>query len=118
MPAIGGAENVGQGLAGKRVELVLVELRPLDGHRLALRLLDDEIRDELVAAAFLVLLAARMEIAGVDDRQRRGALAVLAETLGQELVVPKPDASSPLPQVESTRMVAPRRVSISRDMPT
>ena len=28
---VGRPENVGQGLAGKRVELVLVELRPLDG---------------------------------------------------------------------------------------
>ena len=54
-------------------------------------LLDHEIGDELVAAAFLMLLAAGMEVAGVDDRQRRGALAVLAQTLGEQLVVPQPD---------------------------
>ena len=53
--------------------------------------LDDEVGDELVAAAFLVLLAAGMEVAGVDDRQRRGALAVLAEAFGEQLVVPEAD---------------------------
>ena len=36
-------------------------------------LFDDQIRDQLVAAAFLVLLAAGVEVAGVDDRKRRGA---------------------------------------------
>ena len=57
--------------------------------RLAVRLFDDHVGDQLVAAALLVLLAAGMEVAGVDDRQRRGPLAVLAEAFGKELVVPQ-----------------------------
>ena len=38
-----------------------------------------------------MLLAAGVQVAGVDDRQRRGALAVLAQALGQQLIVPEAD---------------------------
>ena len=59
--------------------------------QLAVRVFDHQVGDQLVAAALLMLLAAGMEVAGVDDRQRRGALAVLAQALGKQLVVPEAD---------------------------
>ena len=51
---------------------------------------------QFVAAAVLVLLAAGVEVAGVDDRKRRGAQAVLAEAFGQQLIVPQADGLEPL----------------------
>ena len=90
MPAMAAAMISGSVLSAERIELVLIEvaMRPT-ASRSRRDFVDDDVGDQLVAAAFLMLLAARVQVARVDDRQRRGAVFVLAEAFGEQLVVPQ-----------------------------
>ena len=94
-----GGEHVGPRAADEIVEFVLVgrvgaERRKHE--RVTTWFTDEQVRDQLVATALLVLLAARMEVAGGDGGERRGPLPRLAETLGEQLVVPQPDGLEPI----------------------
>ena len=83
-------------LLGQFVEPILIEFARTDRDRLRAAFLDDDVRDQLVALAFLVLLAPRVQVAGVDDRQRHRPAFVLAQAFGEQLVVPQADRFEPL----------------------
>ena len=52
-------------------------------------LVDDQVVDQFVTPPFLVLLGAGMQIARIDHGQRQSTQLLLAQTLGQQLVVPQ-----------------------------
>ena len=80
--------QINQGLAIERVKIVLIAFGHGHGDGHVLRVLENQIVDELVAGSFLVLLTAGVEVARANGRERRRAAPLFAQAFRQELVIP------------------------------
>ncbi len=83
-----GIEKFVDGLTGVFIQSIVIGIPVGDAKRHKPLFGRPEVGKELVPAAFLMLLTARVQIAGVDDCQRCSSLAIFAKAFRKKLIIP------------------------------
>ena len=105
-------KDIRERLSRNFIELIIVKFPFGNSNRWQAGTLRPEVCEKFITTAFLMLLPPRMEIACVDNCEGCGPLPFFPRLSERSWSYQRPTASSLFPQVDNTRMEAPRRLSI------